>query len=251
MLNFTFNAWDVALIAVVVVQSTLLAYLHNYKWRTLLLMFPVPFTVASMAVGRPIDVTNIAGLINLLLFINVIRWLHVSRGVPIVVSITLTGLIYLVAGIGLAAILVPTPTSFWAGCALVLAVSAIVLRAMPYRADRSHRTSLPVWIKAPIIGAVVVGLILLKKLLKGFVPVFPMVTVVAAYEMRHSLWTMCRQIDISLLLYVPTFAAMHIAQFYFNFSIGESLVVAWVVFLALLVPVLRAQWKRHPPEADD
>lgn len=250
MFNLSFNAWDIALIAVVVVQSTLLAYCHHPKWKALLLTLPVPFTMATMAVGRPVDVTNAAGLLNLLLFISVVRWLHIGAGVQIVAAIIAAGCAYFFVGISLAAILPATEAAFWIASALVLGVGVVVLRAMPHRDDPGHRSSLPVWVKAPIIAAVVIFLILMKKLLKGFLPLFPMVTVIAAYEARHSLWTMCRQIDIVLLLFMPTLVAMHLVQL-FKVAIGPSLGVAWIVFLALLLPMLRRQWARQAPAADD
>ena len=84
--------------------------------------------------------------------------------------------------------------AFWlaaSGCALL---GAGLLWRLPQRDEPGHRSPLPVYLKVPIILMVVATLILIKGWLRGFVTVFPMVGVIAAYEARNSLWTMVCQI---------------------------------------------------------
>ena len=96
--------------------------------------------------------------------------------------------------------------------------------------------------KVPVVVAVVLSLVLIKQQLQGFMTVFPMVSIVAAYEARHSLWTICRQIPLLILCMLPMMGTVHIAQAHMPF--GLALLVGWVVFLALLLPTMRRYWRR-------
>ena len=50
---------DIALIAAVTTMGVAVAYFHNPEHKATVLMLPVPFTLATLAVGRPIDATNV------------------------------------------------------------------------------------------------------------------------------------------------------------------------------------------------
>jgi hypothetical protein len=65
MMDIHLTLWDCLLIAVVSPQVALMAYLHHPRWKAFVLSLPLPFSVASLAVGRPVDATNIIGLILL------------------------------------------------------------------------------------------------------------------------------------------------------------------------------------------
>ena len=103
--------WDLLLIAAVSVQATVLAYLYHPRWKALVLTLPIPFTMASLALGRPIDATNILGLGLLLLFTHGVRVLHQRLRLPIVAAIVLSALAYCVAGWALAGVPPPMPSS--------------------------------------------------------------------------------------------------------------------------------------------
>jgi len=68
---------------------------------------------------------------------------------------------------------------------LFVAIMLALFTQRPY--ENPYRTDLPVYIKLPIIIGVVSILIVLKKYLQGFMTVFPMVGVIAAYEGRFML----------------------------------------------------------------
>ena len=54
--------WDIVLLAGVSLQVIILAYVHNPRWKAFMLLFPIPFTFSSLAVGQPIDATNVIGM---------------------------------------------------------------------------------------------------------------------------------------------------------------------------------------------
>ncbi len=229
--------WDILLLVVVALMSTAVAYLHHPKWKALVLSMPIPFSMAAMALGAPVDATNVVGLLVLLVYTHAVRVLYIHLRVPIVVSIALAAAMYCGVALMLAGVIPTSEAWFWGSAAAAMAVAAALTWMLPARHEPGHRTPLPVWIKVPIIVAVVAGLILIKKLLGGFVTMFPMVSLVAAYEARKSLWTICRQIPILMLASAPMMAAMRLTQG--TLGLGGALAVGWVVFLGILLPLNR------------
>lgn len=228
--NFTFQ--DIALIAVVSAQSTVLAYLHNPKWKAFLLTIPLPGTFAILSVGQPIDITNIAGLVLLLFYTHGVRILNWRFKIPIVFAIAISAVAYCLIGVFLAKILPRTEMAFWVMSAFVLVMALLFDRLLPPRNEPGHRSQLPVGLKLLIIVSVITGLILIKKQLTGFMTVFPMVGLIACYECRHSLWTICRQIPVAMIAVLPMFLIMRLTQPFLGYA--WSLVPGWIVFLAVL-----------------
>jgi hypothetical protein len=62
-----------------------------------------------------------------------------------------------------------------------------------------------------------------------------MVGVIAAYEARHSLWTMGRQIPVLMLCMVPLIAVAHWA--YPGLGLGLALLLGWLAFLLVFAPL--------------
>lgn len=56
------NSWDWLLIVCVSVMGTAVAYLRNPEHKSLVLMFPLPFTLAILSVGKPVDATNVLAM---------------------------------------------------------------------------------------------------------------------------------------------------------------------------------------------
>lgn len=232
--------WDYALIALVALQATILACIHRPEWKAFVLTLPVPFTFATVALGRPVDATNMLGLVNLLVFTHAVRLLHVRLRAPIVPAIVLSALLYVAIG-SLAAPFVPrSGPAFWCAGALTVGLGLALWLSTPGRDEPGHRSPLPFWIKLPAIAVVVFGLVLIKNTLGGFMTVFPMVGVISAYEMRHSLWTACRQIPVIMLTLGLLMAASRLAEP--AIGLGWSLAAGWAVFVAALALLTRGRW---------
>lgn len=231
---------DILLIVAVSVQATVLAYLHAPRWKAFLLTLPIPFTLATLAVGRPLDATNVAGMVVLLGYTHAVRVLHYRLRMPIIVSIVLAAFGYCIAGTLLARVLPATDTAFWVSCGVVLIIGTAFYLSIGPRKEEGHRSPLPVWAKLPAIMCVVLLLLLIKRNLHGFTTMFPMVGVVAAYEARHSLWTVCRQIPVVMLTMLPMMITIRLIQG--HVGMGVSLAVGWAVFLCALIPMTRSMW---------
>ena len=240
--------WDWALLAVVSTQATALAYLYHPKWKALLYSVPFPFTLASLALGQRVGITNVAGLPLLLVYAWGVRLLHVRLRVPIVWAIVASVLLYCGVAVSLVGVLPRGEAAFWVACGVMIVVGAGFYIAIPHREEPGHRTPLPVWIKLPAVACVILGLIAAKQTLQGFMTMFPMVGVVAAYEKRYSLWTLARQAPVIVLGVVPLMAVSH--ALHPHVGLGASLALGWVVFLAVLYFLTRHMW-RQGAAADD
>jgi len=246
-MGITIGAWDVALIVAASLQATAIAYVHSPKWKALVLTFPIPFTLSSLALGRPVDATNVLGMVPLFLFTHGVRWMHYGWKVPILPAIVASALGYCAVGAAAAPFVPSSPAAFWVAAPAVFALGVAVHLLTRSRTEPGHRSPLPVWIKLPVIAGVILVLVLTKQFLLGFMTMFPMVGVVTAYEARHSLWTICRQIPIVMMVMTPTMVTCRLAQD--KLGLGVALALGWCVFLAILIPItLRSHLldKREP-----
>jgi hypothetical protein len=243
---FHLGFWDLGLVIVVSLQATLLAYLARPQWKAIVLSLPVPFTVATMAVGQRPNITHVLGLVLLFSYTHGVRLLSARLRLPILFAIVTAAVGYGVAAGLLAPWLPRGEAAFWWASLAVLALAVGLFRALPQRHEPDYRSALPVWLKLPIIVAVVLCLVILKGWLQGFMALFPMVGVVAAYEARHSLWTMGRQIPVLMMAMVPLIVFSHVAQP--MVGLGLSLVVGWSAYLAVFLPVV---WHMRPSPSEN
>jgi hypothetical protein len=233
--------WDILLLLAVSAQAGITAYLYHPKWKALLLSLPIPFTLATLCVGQPINATNVIGLIVLLIFIHGVRFFYCSLRWPILASIIISALGYCLISIAIRPLIPISVLSFWLACGGTFLLAGVVFWAMPFRPEPGHRTPLPVWLKLPAIILVILFLIMIKKYLGGFMTVFPMVGVITAYEARHSLWTICRQIPAFILFSVPMMATCYLLQN--RVGMGWALLAGWVVLLSVGSLFTRWMWK--------
>lgn len=228
-----FGIWDLLLLLVVTTHATLIAYVHNPRRKVLFLLVPSTMPLGILALGRPVDATNILGLLNLVLFAHAVRWLHQKWRVPIVSAISAASLLYLSLGV-LGVQLLPTGSAvFWIACIVALGLAVILHYALPPCAEPGHRTALPVWIKIPIIAVVVFTLIAAKNALAGFMTTFPMVGVLAFYEGRHCLWTMAGRVSDSIVVLLAMLLICRMTQNYLG--LGGALVLGFFVITPALV----------------
>jgi hypothetical protein len=227
--------WDLALIVVVSLQATLLAYLPQPEWKAILSTLPIPFTVAFLAVGEPVAATNVLGLVLVFLYVQEVRWLHGRWSLPIVPAIALSAISYTLIGTLVAPRLPTTDDLFWVTSGLVWLLGIVLLLRMPRRTEPGHRSPMPIYLKIPVVMGVIVFLVLIKRALLGFATVFPMVSIVAAYEARYSLWTLGRQMPILMVAMVPMMGAIRLTQT--TGHLGLALLAGWLVFLCLYAPL--------------
>ena len=231
--------WDILLMVAVPLHATSIAYVHSPQRKALILALPIPFTLAALALGRAVDVTHVSGLALLLAFTSGVYLLHGRLRINIILSIAVCAAGYCLAGMALSPRLPRSEPVFWGVWSGVLLTALLLYAVMPPRREPGHRSPLPVWIKLPAVAVVIFGLIAIKGLLSGFMAVFPMLTVVTAYEARHSLWTIFRQIPVIMLSFLPMLAVVHLAWT----PLGRAAALA--AGLAVYLPVLFIALKRR------
>jgi len=241
-MNFDMCFWDIFLLVIVSLQATAVAYVSAPKFKALLITIPLPFSVAFLALGRPVDATNIMGLTLLLMFSYGVKFLHLNMKINIILSIVVSALTYCFCGWVLAGILPDSKWIFWMACAGAVGLAAFLMITQTLIHEKGHRSPLPICVKLPIIVCVVFLLLMVKKQLGGFMTVFPMVGVVAAYEGRHCLGTITRQMPIVICTLTSMIIFIRLAQG--TMGIGLSLVLSWLVFGAAMIPLTRYMWRR-------
>ena len=241
------GTWDLILLAVVSLQATLLAYLPHPKWKALIMTLPIPFTLASLAVGAPVNTTHVVALNLLLAYTHGVRLLHDRARLPIIPAIVISAAGFCLAGALLRPILPQSSTAFWLACVLTLVIAVAAHALFPRHDEPGHRSHLPFWIKFPLVAGVILTLILMKRILQGFMTMFPMVGVVASYEARYSLGSVCVALPDFMFAMVPMMAVVRLMQP--QMGLAAALGVGWVVFIPMLAPLFRDFWgPMHPEE---
>lgn len=243
--------WDGVLLVVVTLMGTALAYLHQPRFKAFVLMLPLPFSIANLSLGTPVDATHVLALLVLYAFMQGVRLLYRRAGLPILASIVSSAAAYCLIGWGVASVVPRTEAAFWICVAAVLAAAVVLQFSMRDREEPGHRSQLPVWQKLPIILAVVTLVVAIKLYLQGFMTLFPMVSVIGAYEARHSLWTIARKMGLLMFAMLPMLATMRVAQAHFHCSIAVSLGFGWIVYLTLLFLLTRDLWRQGAGVEDE
>ncbi len=228
-----FSFWDIALIVVVSVMGTAIAYVRDPEHKAFVLMLPFPFTLATLALGRPVDATNVLAIAPSFGFTFGVWLLHARWRLPILAAIPICVLAYLLVGAGLNRVVPASHGVFWLSVAGVFAGGLLLIRYLPFRFEPHHRTPLPVWIKLPAIALVIALLVVMKQQLGGFMTMFPMVGTVAAYEARHSLWALVRRFPWVAVMVAPMMGIVQLTQQ--ALGIHGALLAAWA-------PLLFALW---------
>ncbi len=228
MTDLDLTAWDGILIIVVTVQSLALAYSESPRLKRLFMTLPFPFTVVVLSVGRPVDGSNLASMIVLFLYTQVCRLLHNRLGLPIVPTIGIGLVFYTATGWLMAGIIPSGDQAFWIACAIILPVGIGLHRLLRNVQETPYRTTLPLSAKLPILLAISTVLVLLKNGLQGFAGFFPLVSVIAAYETRTSLWTLARPVPILMITITPMLIVTRLVQP--TCGLGFGLAAGWVAF---------------------
>ena len=105
------------------------------------------------------------------------------------------------------------------------------------------RTALPLWVKWPIILAVILFLVASRRWLMGFATTFPLIGVITAYEARRSLWTVARQTSVVMMAVTAMNVTSHLTAPFLG--LAPSLALAWIAWAAVAAPGMRFLWQRQ------
>lgn len=235
------TGWDIALVVSVTGMVAAMATLRSPRRKALVLAFPLPFTIASLALGRPLDATHVAAL-TLLFFYTLGVWaLHHRLGAPLLASIISSATGFVLLATGLNDLLPRTESVFWWAVAATAAVGITLLIGLPVRDEAAGRRELRLVVKLPVVLATVTFLVWVKGLMGGFMTLFPMVGVLASYENRLGLWSNVRQIPVVMVTMLPLMATSRFLDD--RFGLAASLAIGWIPFLVVLTPFVLRGWR--------
>lgn len=240
--------WDILLLLSVTGLAVLTAYIENPVKKTFMLMIPLPFSVAFMSLGKPVDATNVVALLILNLYYHFVRILHYRFKIHILPAILIGATLYCAIGAGLAGVLPNTGPAFWVACGIVIAVNLVLVKFLPCINEPGNRTALPLYVKLPLTVLIVCIIIIIKKYLLGFMTLFPMVGVFATFETRRSLWTTCRHVPVLSLMLVFMFVIIRLAQN--HMPLWGALLVGWAGLLSVLLPYFIKKTKSERSNID-
>ncbi len=232
ILNISLGFWDIALIFVVALQATAVAYLSDTRWKSLALTLPLPFTTIVLSLGNPLDASNVLSLVTLMIYVMSVRLLYIHARIPIVLTIVLSVFIYATLSSQLVPIVPRTDQVFWISALSIFALGHVLRRVLPHPTGSNYRTSLPLWQKLPAILLVVGILVTLKNSLQGFASLFPLLGTVGAYEVRRNLWILVRSVPNLMCALIPLMIVVRIAQS--HVGLPGAFVLGWMVFLPIL-----------------
>ena len=232
-----FNYWDIVLLLVVLGMAVPLAYMRQVSWKAFIMSLPFPGTVAMLSLGQPVNAANILGLYLLLLFANIVRFLYYRRILRIIPAIITAAVVYGVLG-GILNRIYPMTTAGFiiAAAGNVLVAAGFLLFTSPKR-EPGQKSKMHPAAKILVVAAVITAFIVLKKILGSFMVAFPMVSMIAMYESRYSLWSMSRQMAIVMLTLGVFFTTIFILQEIIGFY--WAIVCGWLVFLCIIFPLHR------------
>lgn len=248
------TVWDGVLMVVVTAMAGLLAFFKSPGWKAFMLSLPLPFTCATLSLGQGVGISNVAGLIVLLLFTAGVRYGYYRLKWPIVPVIALCAAGYCLLATGLNRLLPAGEPAFWLTVALVFAVGLLAFRLAPVVHEPHYRSPLPLWIKIPIIALVVACLVIMKSQIGGFMSTFPMVGLISAYEARNSLNTVYRQIAMCLFGMAFMMGVIHavhrlLEPAFPGSALALGLGAGWIVYLAQMALITRGRWTLVVPES--
>lgn len=238
------GVWDWVMLVGVSSLATILAYVKSPATKAAIAMFPIPFTLASLALGKPVTVSNVVAVPILVLYYVIARWLHVRARWPIVASIITAIMTYAVIATLLIGLLPPYEWFFWVALVVVWCSGLLAHLKLPRTVETEHKSTLAVPLKFLAVSGVVTLVMVIKQVIQGFASVFPMLGTVAVYEARHSLSTLTRYSAVLMFTMPPMLAACHVSYTFCGLpqnrvGLGCSLAVGWVAHAAAMWVVAR------------
>lgn len=237
------GVYDFLLIAVVSLMAGGVAYVKSPQWKAFLSLLPLPSTLAILAVNQPVDASFLLGLLLTALFYYLAFALHHTCGQPIVPAIAVAAVAYGVAGMAVLPVLPNSPKMFWVAFGFLIFLGVILSHSLQNVREEGYRTSLPPYVKLPLVMAIVFLLVNMKHLLLGFMVTFPMVGIAGAYEMRRCPRTLFAQLPQMFFtvgsLMTVCFLTQHVI------GLAGGLALGWIAYLAVLLCLRKAAVLRH------
>jgi hypothetical protein len=230
----SFSSWDPWLILSVTTMGVAIAVIPQPSAKAAILTLPIPFSIAFLAVAAPVGVEHVAALGLLFAFVVSVWLFHERYRLAIVPSIITAATLYVVTGGWLRTLL--SEALFWPLCAAIFVGSCVFLMAFPPRTGALQAAPASLGQKVLALLFISTSMVLLKGWLGGFMTLFPMVGVLAAYENRRNLWWNVRAVPIaavSILVLLLGIRALSPVV-----GVEQAVALGWLPYSATLAGLL-------------
>jgi hypothetical protein len=207
-----------------------MAYVKNSHLKALIYSLPIPITIALIATGGRVNITNIIGLLLLSLFLWSV-WFLKERGVNIFTADIISALSYVLVGY-FAVMFIKIPFYFGVLIYFIIWIIFIILYKNKRVAENIKQESK---IKPEVKGVIVTGLayilLSLKSFLSGIIVTFPFSGVFAVVEGKNMLETLASVFSRNSLAILAMFTTIYLLD---KANLGIKISAGWIAYLIVL-----------------
>ena len=223
----------VSAIAIGLIIATM-AYIKNSHLKALVYSLPIPITIALVATGGKVNITNIVGLFLLSLFLWFV-WLLNDRGINVFVADIIAALSYVLGGyVVIKHINIP----FYLGVFLYLVIwfsFLILYRNRVVIEKKKQDPKIKPEIKGVIVTVLAYFLLSLKTYLSGIIVTFPFSGVFAVIEGKHILETLASVFSRNSIAILMMFVTIYTLG---KVNLGLKIIAGWIVYIIVLKLVI-------------
>jgi len=234
--------WNILLLILLPTMGTAMSYIPHAKWKAFIAVIPVPFTLITLSIGTFKGVDSALGVIILLAYIFSVKFFYQKLHIPIVLSILLAVIEYCILAYILKILVPNTVPMIIIFTSIYFSLSVWIHLKMPYKEEPHYRSPLAVWKKFLILLLLAIFAIIMKNYLGGFMSVFPLFSIIGAYESRSSLYTFCRYISLAMIGFGFLLSTMYILQD--DYGLIPALIAGLSIYIPLFSIMLLAMWKK-------
>jgi hypothetical protein len=232
-----FTVWTAVMAVAIGTMVFILATVRGVGLKALLFAFPVLITSGLIATRRNIDATNIAGLFLIWVFLWLTHLMSTRLRVPIILADVLGAIGYV--GVGVLANRWIAPF-FWPALGAFAALWGLLV--WRWHRDPATEGSAAAPVLSPVAkGAIATGVSALMlaaaPLIAGVVVTFPYQGLFAVIEVKDNLHVFARTAVRNSIAVAGMFVSMYALRAHLDFI--PNLIVGWLVFVALVLPVSR------------
>jgi hypothetical protein len=220
-----------------------MASIKNSQLKATIYSLPIPITIAIIATGVKVNITNVVGLFLITLFLWFVWFLH-ERGLNISASDVIAAVCYVIVGY---AGVKYVKLSFYTGVSVYLVTWLTFIlvyrnRVVPER-KRTNSKIKPAT-KGVVVTLLAYVLFSLKNYLAGIIVTFPFSGVFAVIESKHMLETLAGVFTRNSIAILMMFVTIHALV---GTNVGVKLIAGWAVYLVVLnLAIKLAPLKKKP-----
>jgi len=224
--------FDLSMAAVLAVIVTSISRIRSPLWKSFVYSCPIPFTLAFLVSGSPMDSGHVAGVVLNNAFLWFMWLLHSRMKWPALIADVVAASTYVAFTAWLVRQLPDGDPVLYAALLLPGIGFSVLAFRLPDIQEVGAVSPMPVWQKSLLVFAIAVTLFSLKNFLLAAMTTFPYLGIFTVYECRRSLYTLLRRFGMLSLGFYAMLVTVRLVQG--AFPAGPP----WLALLAGWVPAL-------------